>query len=152
MIIKQRCNYLLLQVVCCYSSLKQIMMSVALPHPVIYLLQYSLRHPNNALFHHRVCHSLAPFYEANNLASEAILITRAGLQSYMLVKPTLLSWQQTNTIHGVFYVFQNSTFSMFLVAFTDIYPPMLSFKGVLAWVTVNFLTGETWGRRLGKDI
>lgn len=35
---------------------------------------------------------------------------------------------------------------------TDIYPPMLSFKGVLAWVTVNFLTGETWGRHLGKDI
>lgn len=37
----------------------------------------------------------------------------------------------------------SKTFSMLLVAFIDIFPPMLSFKGVLAWVTVNFLTGET---------
>lgn len=88
---KQRYDYFWLQGACCYSSQKQIMMSVTLPHPIIYLPQHSLRHPNNAVFHHRVCHSLGLFYEGNNLASESILITQAGLQSYVLVKPALLS-------------------------------------------------------------
>lgn len=71
------------------------------------------------------------------MASESILFTRACLQAYVVsVVKTVALTTDTNHPRCISPLDVERVFLTFL-HFTD-----ALFSGVLAWVTVNFLTGE----------